>query len=88
MTSKQRPPVYNGFYFWGDCFSKKADFDFFFRHFFQQELLALSTALSATLTAQLAFDPKHLKYCSTYNLAEGVDESNKKKEIYHLVGKA
>jgi len=49
--------------------------------------LALSTALSATLTAQLAFDPKHLKYCSTYNLAEGVDESNKKKEIYHLVRK-
>ena len=44
----------------------------------------MSTALSATLTAQLAFDPKHLKYCSTYNLAEGVDESNKKREIYHL----
>ncbi len=51
---------------------------------FFQELLALSTALSATLTAQLAFDPKHLKYCSTYNLAEGVDENNKKREIYHL----
>ena len=49
-----------------------------------QELLALSTALSATLTAQLSFDPKHLKYCSTYNLAEGVDETNKKREIYHL----
>jgi hypothetical protein len=66
--------------------------DFHIGHFFTaiyfisnvQELLALSTALSATLTAQLSFDPKHLKYCSTYNLAEGVDE-NKKKDIYHLV---
>ena len=48
-----------------------------------QELLALSTALSATLTAQLAFDSKHLKYCSTYNLAEAVDK-NMKKGIYHL----
>ncbi len=48
-----------------------------------QELLALSTALSATLTAQLAFDPKQLKYCSTYNLAEAIDK-NKKKAIYHL----
>merc|ERR1719295_1426988 len=28
-----------------------------------QELLALSTAFSATITAQLAFDPKQLKYC-------------------------
>ena len=48
-----------------------------------QELLALSTALSATLTAQLAFDSKHLKYCSTYNLAEAVDK-DMKKGIYHL----
>ena len=45
--------------------------------------MALSTALSATLTAQLAFDSKHLKYCSTYNLAEAVDK-NMKKGIYHL----
>jgi len=48
-----------------------------------QELLALSTALSATLTAQLVFDTKSLKYCSTYNLAEAVDK-NMKKGIYHL----
>ena len=54
---------------------------------FFQELLALSTALSATLTAQLSFDPKQLKYCSTYNLAEGVDENNRKRDIYHLVRK-
>ncbi len=36
-----------------------------------QELLALSTALSATLTAQIGFEAKQLKHCSTYNLAEG-----------------
>ena len=49
-----------------------------------QELLALSTALSATLTAQLAFDPSQLKYCSTYRLAEAVDQENKQHGIYHL----
>ena len=47
-------------------------------------MLALSTALSATLTAQLAFDPSQLKYCSTYRLAEAVDQENKKHGIYHL----
>ena len=47
-------------------------------------MLALSTALSATLTAQLAFDPNQLKYCSTYRLAEAVDQENKKHGIYHL----
>ena len=47
-------------------------------------MLALSTALSATLTAQLAFDPKQLKYCSTYRLAEAVDQENKQRGIYHL----
>ena len=45
--------------------------------------MALSTALSATLTAQLVFDSKQLKYCSTYNLAEALDK-NMKKGIYHL----
>ena len=49
-----------------------------------QELLALSTALSATLTAQLSFDPSQLKYCSTYRLAEAVDQENKQHGIYHL----
>ncbi len=48
-----------------------------------QELLALSTAFSTALTAQIAFDAKHLKHCSTYNLAEGVD-GNKKKGIYQV----
>lgn len=43
----------------------------------------MSTALSATLTAQLVFDNKSLKYCSTYNLAEALDK-NMKKGIYHL----
>ena len=52
-----------------------------FYHF--QELLALSTALSATLTAQLVFDPKQLKYCSTYNIAEALDK-DMNKGIYHL----
>ena len=46
-------------------------------------LLALSTALSATLTAQLVFDPKQLKYCSTYNIAEALDK-DMNKGIYHL----
>ena len=50
---------------------------------FFQELLALSTALSATLTAQLVFDQKQLKYCSTYNIAEGLDK-DMNKGIYHL----
>lgn len=45
--------------------------------------MALSTALSATLTAQLVFDSKQLKYCSTYNIAEALDK-NMKKGIYHL----
>lgn len=50
-----------------------------------QELLALSTALSATLTAQIGFDARQLKHCSTYHLAEGVDGSNKdRKTIYRL----
>ena len=40
--------------------------------------------MSATLTAQLAFDPNQLKYCSTYRLAEAVDQENKKHGIYHL----
>ena len=48
-----------------------------------QELLALSTAFSTALTAQVAFDPGHLKHCTTYNLAEGVD-GNKKKGIYQV----
>ena len=39
---------------------------------FTQELLALSSALSATLTAQIGFDARQLKHCSTYNLAEGI----------------
>ncbi len=59
-----------------------------------QELLALSTAFSTALTAQVAFDARHLKHCSTYNLAEGVDGSSKKKGIYqayknkhHISGK-
>ena len=47
-------------------------------------MLALSTALSATLTAQLSFDPSQLKYCSTYRLAEAVDQENKQHGIYHL----
>nr|XP_040563889.1 voltage-dependent T-type calcium channel subunit alpha-1H-like isoform X2 [Lepeophtheirus salmonis] len=51
-----------------------------------QELLALSTALSATLTAQLVFSHKDMKYCSTYNLAEAIDENNKKRAIYSLNG--
>ena len=50
-----------------------------------QELLALSTVLSATLTAQIgSYDTKQLRYCSTYNLAEGMDEFNMKREIYRM----
>ena len=41
-----------------------------------QELLALSTTLSSSMAAQMVFDKKRLKYCSTYNLAEvGVSRS-------------
>jgi len=48
-----------------------------------QELLALSTGLTTSPSSQLAFDSKKLKYCSTYNLAEGID-SAQQKAIYHL----
>ena len=50
-----------------------------------QELLALSTALSATLMAQIGFESsKQLKHCSTYNLAEGIDEKDKSRAIYQM----
>ena len=50
-----------------------------------QELLALSTALSASLTAQIDFDSRQMKHCSTYNLAEGVDKDDgKARGIYQM----
>lgn len=49
-----------------------------------QELLALSTGLTTSPSSQLAFDSKKLKYCSTYNLAEGIDIDAQQKAIYHL----
>lgn len=54
--------------------------------FFSQEILVLSTALSATLSASVAFDPKQLKYCSTYKLAEAVDQEDKARRGHHLLG--
>ena len=50
-----------------------------------KELLALSTALSASLTAQIDFDSRQMKHCSTYNLAEGVDKDDgKARGIYQM----
>jgi hypothetical protein len=39
-----------------------------------QELLEMSTPVSNSMAAQLVFDTKRHKYCSTYNLAEGLDK--------------
>ena len=48
-------------------------------------MLALSTALSASLTAQIDFDSRQMKHCSTYNLAEGVDrDDGKARGIYQM----
>ena len=53
--------------------------------FLLKELLALSTALSASLTAQIDFDSRQMKHCSTYNLAEGVDKDDAKaRGIYQM----
>ena len=47
--------------------------------------MALSTALSASLTAQIDFDSRQMKHCSTYNLAEGVDKDDgKARGIYQM----
>ena len=54
-------------------------------YFVLKELLALSTALSASLTAQIDFDKRQMKHCSTYNLAEGVDKDDgKARGIYQM----
>jgi len=48
-----------------------------------QELLDTAKTVSDSQTSQLVFDFANYKYCSIYNLAEGMD-NRRQKEIYHL----
>merc|ERR550519_1046713 len=48
-----------------------------------QELLDTAKTVSESQTSQLVFDFANYKYCSIYNLAEGID-SAQQKAIYHL----
>jgi hypothetical protein len=50
-----------------------------------QELLEMSTPVSNSMAAQLVFDTKRHKYCSTYNLAEGLDKVHIKFTFKNLV---
>ena len=49
-----------------------------------QELLDLSRDNNSPQSSGIVFDFTKYKYCSTYNLAEGMDSKKKQKGIYHL----
>ena len=49
-----------------------------------QELLDLSKDNNSPQPSGIVFDFSKYKYCSTYNLAEGMDSKKKQKGVYHL----
>ena len=49
-----------------------------------QELLDLSKGNSSSASSQILFDFTRYNYCSTYNLAEGMDSKKKQKAVYSM----